>query len=185
MRKAKKRPWNTSNAWLESAQIEGIFFRINYGIRTRRYWEHKQIYGYKLRRLVCTAKDKTKVDIITIKQILCIHTTRFLLKQQVKNHLSRVISSLWRGLRIRKVCVTRRPWMETSTRLFNRVYLECCLYVLCLHWLLPLVLIIVSLVLSYVRRMVWVVNATLKTCYMQHIHIYLIAITNTGTRAFI
>ena len=32
-RKAKKRPWNTSNTRFEFAQIEGIFFRINYGIR--------------------------------------------------------------------------------------------------------------------------------------------------------
>ena len=34
-RKARKR--NISNTWLEFAQTEGIFFRINYGIRGRRY----------------------------------------------------------------------------------------------------------------------------------------------------
>ena len=28
-RKAKKRPWNTSNTWSKFVQIEGIFFRIN------------------------------------------------------------------------------------------------------------------------------------------------------------
>ena len=28
-KKAKRRPWNTSNTWLKFTQIEGIFFRIN------------------------------------------------------------------------------------------------------------------------------------------------------------
>ena len=38
-RKAKKRPWNTWNMWFKFFQIEGIFFRINYGIRGRWYWK--------------------------------------------------------------------------------------------------------------------------------------------------
>ena len=40
-RKAEKRPWNTSNTWLKLAQIEGIFFRINYRICGLRYWKHQ------------------------------------------------------------------------------------------------------------------------------------------------
>ena len=36
-RKAKKRPWNTSNTGLKYAQIEGIFFRKNYRIRRQLY----------------------------------------------------------------------------------------------------------------------------------------------------
>ena len=81
---------------------------------------------------------------IIIKQILCIHTNRLLMKQHTC-----VFSPLWPGLRTCKVCVTHRPWIETSARLFNCVYLEYCFYLLCLHWLLPLVLIIVRLMLSY------------------------------------
>ena len=37
VRKAKKRPWNTLSTSLAFAQVEGIFFRINYGTRGRRY----------------------------------------------------------------------------------------------------------------------------------------------------
>ena len=39
-RKAKKSLWNTSDMWLKFAQIEDIFFRINYGIRGRQYWKY-------------------------------------------------------------------------------------------------------------------------------------------------
>ena len=39
-RKAKKKPWNTSNRWIKFGQIEEIFFRINYGIRKQRYWKY-------------------------------------------------------------------------------------------------------------------------------------------------
>ena len=38
-RKAKSRPWNTLNTLLKFDQIEGIFFRINYGMHGRRYWK--------------------------------------------------------------------------------------------------------------------------------------------------
>ena len=41
-KKAEKRAWNTSNTWLKFAQIEGIFFRINFGIRGRRCWKYQQ-----------------------------------------------------------------------------------------------------------------------------------------------
>ena len=101
------------------------------------------------------------------------------------NHLSRVISTLWRSLRTSKVCVTRCPSMETSARLFNCENLECCFYVLYFNWLLPLVLIIVSLVLPYVRKRVWIVVVTWTTYYKQHIHIYFITITNAETGVFI
>ena len=40
-RKAQKRPWNTSNKRSKLAQIEGIFLKINYRIRGRRYWKHQ------------------------------------------------------------------------------------------------------------------------------------------------
>ena len=33
------------------------------------------------------------------------------------NYPCRVISSLWRVLKTHKICVTRRPWMETSAKL--------------------------------------------------------------------
>ena len=36
-KKVKNRPWNTSSMRLKFAQIEGIFFRINDGIRGWRY----------------------------------------------------------------------------------------------------------------------------------------------------
>ena len=36
-RKAKKRLWDALNTWLKFAQIEGIFFQINYGIHGRQY----------------------------------------------------------------------------------------------------------------------------------------------------
>ena len=52
---------------------------------------------------------------------------------KIMDQVSCVISSPRPGLRSRKVCVTRRPWVETSARLFDRVCLECRFYVLCLH----------------------------------------------------
>ena len=48
-RKAKQRPSNTSRKWLKFAQIQDIFFRINYRIRRRRCWK------------VCRAKDSNKI----------------------------------------------------------------------------------------------------------------------------
>ena len=60
-RKAKKRPWNTSNTWLKFAQIEDIFFRINYEIRGRRYWKYQYPYSSKLRCFVGRATDKNKI----------------------------------------------------------------------------------------------------------------------------
>ena len=45
---------------------------------------------------------------------------------KIMDQLCCVISSLWRGLRTRKLCVARRPWIEIYARLFNCVYLECC-----------------------------------------------------------
>ena len=36
-RKSKKRPWNTSNTGSKFAVKDGIFLRVNYGIRGRRY----------------------------------------------------------------------------------------------------------------------------------------------------
>ena len=56
----KKRPRNNSNTSLKFVQIEGIFFRINYGIHGRRYWDHYQLFGDMFKRLVCRAKDKNK-----------------------------------------------------------------------------------------------------------------------------
>ena len=35
--KAKKKPWSTSNTELKFAQIDCIFFRINYGKRGNQY----------------------------------------------------------------------------------------------------------------------------------------------------
>ena len=46
-RSAKKRHWNTSNTWLEFAQIESIFFRINYGIRGWWYWKYLEFAQIK------------------------------------------------------------------------------------------------------------------------------------------
>ena len=60
-KKAEKRLWNTSNTWLKFAQIEGIFFRINYRIYGRQYWKHQCFYSYKFGYLVCRAKDKNKI----------------------------------------------------------------------------------------------------------------------------
>ena len=57
--KAKNRPWNTLNMWSEFAEIEGIFFRINYEIRGRHCWK-QQISSYKFKRSVSMTKDKTK-----------------------------------------------------------------------------------------------------------------------------
>ena len=39
-RRRKKKPWNPWNMRLKFVQIEGIFFRIKYGIRGRQYWKH-------------------------------------------------------------------------------------------------------------------------------------------------
>ena len=57
-RKAKKRPWNTLITWSKFAQMEGIFFRINYEIRGRYYWK-QQICSYKLKRFVGMTNSKT------------------------------------------------------------------------------------------------------------------------------
>ena len=59
-REAKKRPWKSSNMWLKFAQIEGIFFKINYGICGQRCWKHRQFYCYVFKRLVCRASIKIK-----------------------------------------------------------------------------------------------------------------------------
>ena len=61
-KRRKKRPWNTSNMWLKFAQIEGIFFRINYRIRGPFHWKHQLSHSYRFTRLVCRAKDKNKTN---------------------------------------------------------------------------------------------------------------------------
>ena len=85
-RKAKERPWNTSNTWLKYVQIEGIFFRINSGIRGRWHWK-QGFNGYRFRRLICSATDKNKIKTYRKRyQWKFVHLANYL------------ITSLWYGL---------------------------------------------------------------------------------------
>ena len=79
-----------------------------------------------------------------------------------------------------KICATRCSWMEISAKLSNCVYLLYCLYVLCFHWLLLLLLIssIVSIVLSNTGGIVWIIVATIKTCYTIYIKSHYIKCRN-------
>ena len=103
----------------------------------------------------------------------------------ITNQLSRVIGSLRCGLRTRKVCITRRPWMDTFATLFHFVKLDCCFNVLWLFYAYMDIWIIVRLLLPYVRGMVWIVIVALPICYTQHVYMHFITIINTRTRAFV
>ena len=101
-----------------------------------------------------------------------------------QSHLSRVTSfppgAVWKT---RKVCVKCRPWMETCARLFYCVNLYCCFYVLYWKWLLPLVLVIISYVLLYVRGVVRLVVVSLQANHTQHIQKFYFII-DKRTRVF-
>ena len=62
------RPWSTLNTWSKFVQKEGIFFRIDYEIRGRRY-QKQQIYSYNFKGLVCMTTDKTKINTYEEKAI--------------------------------------------------------------------------------------------------------------------
>ena len=93
---ASKRLWNTLNTWLKLDQIEGIFLRINYAVRERRYWKYHQFHGYKFLRLVCTAKDKNKMKTFEVYFVLAM-----------------TIISLWYGLTF----IVNQKWKNKTYKL--------------------------------------------------------------------
>lgn len=46
--------------------------------------------------------------------------------------------------------------------------MSCCLHLISIYWLLPLVLTIVNIALSSIIRIIWILVATIKACYTKH-----------------
>ena len=67
--KAKKKPWNTSNMGLKFAQIDCIFFRINYGKRGTQYRNINNFFCQLSGQVVRTIKEKNKMKMYEQKVI--------------------------------------------------------------------------------------------------------------------
>ena len=70
-RKAKKRPWNTSNTGLKRAQIERIFFRKKLQNSGTTILKVLTLPTLKFVRLVCRAKNKNKIRTYEDKVTYC------------------------------------------------------------------------------------------------------------------